>query len=306
MVTNTDKVAMDNSKSGLFSGLGRMIGAEIFKMRKRTMTKVFLIIIVVIIALANLLILAATKTTTGTAPQGATGSLQPTTLLPDAIPSALAIFSFFGLFLAAIFTASSVGNEYGWKTIRTALISSESRFKFLTAKLVSLSVLIILGMLIAVVVGFVTRLITVGLGGYSYSFSFFTGTYVWDQFLQFWRTFFVIIPYCLLGFLMAIVGRSAMPGVATSIGVFFLESIISAFMRSASGWISHVPDYLLSANVNAIESLNNQSTGVRIGVNGGTATASPSVPHAFIVLSIYSLAFLALGYYLFKKRDVTG
>jgi ABC-type transport system involved in multi-copper enzyme maturation permease subunit len=282
-----------------------MISAEMLKLGNRTMTKVFLIIIVVIITLANLLILAATKTTTGTAPQGATGILQPANLLPDAIPSALAIFSFFGLFLAAIFTASSVGNEYGWKTIRTELISSESRFKFLSAKLAALAVFIILGMLIGVVVGFVTRLITTGLGGYSFSLSFFTGTYAWNQFLQLLRTFFVIMPYCLLAFLMAIVGRSTMPGVATSIGVFFLETIITGFMSTARGWISHVPNYLLSANVSSILGLNSESSGIHINGNGGAATVLPSVPHAFIVLSIYSLAFLVLGYYLFKKRDVT-
>lgn len=294
---------MTSSRAGLFSGLERMISAELLKLRKRTMSKVFLLIMVIIIALANLLIFAATKNTSGTAPQGATGTPD---LLSSAIPAAFSLISFFGLFLAAIFTASSMGNEYGWKTIRTALISSESRFKFLTAKLVSLSFLIISVMLIAVVVGFVTRMITIGLGGYSYSFSFFTGTYAWNQFLQFWRTFFVLTPYCLLGFLMAIVGRSAMPGVATSIGVFFLESIITAFMRSVSGWISHVPEYLLSANVSAIMGFNNQSSVIHINGNGGTATAPPSMPHAFIVLSIYSLVFLVLGYYLFKKRDVTG
>jgi ABC-2 type transport system permease protein len=280
-----------------------MISAEMLKLINRTMTKVFLIIIVVVIALANVLIFAATNKNPVFSPQGVTGAPD---LLSSAIPSALSIISFFGLFLAAIYIASSVGNEYGWKTIRTELISSESRFKFLTAKLVSLSVFIILGMLIAVLVGFVTRLISVGVGGYSYNFSFFTGTYAWNEFLQFWRTFFVIMPYGLLGFMMAIVGRSSMPGIATSIGVFFLESIVTAIMRSVNGWISHVPDYLLSANVNAIQALNNQSSTVRVNGNGGTNAGLPSVPHAFIVLSIYSLAFLALGYYLFKKRDVTG
>ena len=123
-----------------------MISAETLKLSSRTMTKVFLIIIVVIIVLANLLIFAATKNTTtvgpGTAAPGATGVLR-TDLLSSAIPSALAIFSFFGLFLAAIFTASSVGNEYGWKTIRTELISSESRFKFLTAKLISITIFVL-------------------------------------------------------------------------------------------------------------------------------------------------------------------
>ena len=75
---------------------------------------------------------------------------------------------------------------------------------------------------------------------------------MWAQFLQFWRTFFIIMPFALLGFLMAIVGRSAMPGIATGIGVVFLEEIITAFMRLAGGWIAKVPDYLLNANVSAI------------------------------------------------------
>jgi ABC-type transport system involved in multi-copper enzyme maturation permease subunit len=260
-----------------------MISAEMLKLSSRTMTKVFLIIIVVIIVLANLLIFAATKNTVSTS-QGGMGPLH-NDLLASAIPSALAIFSFFGLFLAAIFTASSVGNEYGWKTIRTELISSESRFKFLTAKLISITIFILLGMVIAVVVGFITRLITVGLDGYSASLSFFTGTYAWNQVLQFLRTFFVIMPYGLLAFLMAVVGRSAMPGTATSIGVFFLESIITAIMRGVHGWVSHIPDYLFSANVNAIQALNNQGSAVQINGNGGAA-GLPSAPHAFLVLSL--------------------
>ena len=161
--------------------------------------------------------------------------------------------------------------------------------------------------MIAVVVGFITRLITVGLGGYSASLSFFTGTYAWNLVLQFLRTFFIIMPYALLAFLMAVVGRSAMPGTATSIGVFFLETIVTGIMSSVHGWVSHVPDYLFSANVSVIEGLNNQGSGaVRIGGNGGGASGLPSAPHAFLILSLYSLVFLFLGYYLFKKRDVTG
>ena len=106
---------------------------------------------------------------------------------------------------------------------------------------------------------------------------------------------------------MAIVGRSAMPGIATGIGVLFLEGIITVFMTAAGGWIANVPNYLLTANVNAITALNNLPQGFGGGNGGGTSTqVLPSVTHAFIVLTIYALAFLALGYYFFKKRDVTG
>ena len=304
-MTNTNTIAM--SKSGTpFSGLGRMIGTELFKLRKRTMTKVLIIILVAVIALVNFLFLAISKLPPIGSGQGI-ARIQDFLGLSAAIPFALYLIASFGSVLAIILTASSIGNEYNWKTIRTALISSESRFKFLTAKLVSLAILILAGMLIGVVAGFIMGLVTTGIGGYAYNFSFATGSYFWEQFLQFWRTFFVITPYALLGFLMAIVGRSAMPGISAGIGVLFLESIITMFMVLAGGWIAKVPDYLLSANVNAITALNNlpQGFGKEMG-NGGTSQALPSVLHAFIILGIYALAFLALGYYLFRKRDVTG
>jgi ABC-2 type transport system permease protein len=290
----------------LFSGLGRMIGAELLKLRKRSMTRVLLIILVAIIALVNFLVLAISKVNFPAGGGQRINELRDLLGLSSAIPFAFSLIASFGAVLAVILMASSVGNEYNWKTMRTALISSESRFKFLTAKLVSVALLVIAGMLIGVVAGFIVGLITTGIGGYSYNFSFFTGSYVWQQFVQFWRTFFVIIPFALLGFFMAIYGRSAMPGIATGIGVYFLESIITAFMSLAGGWIAKVPDYLLSANVNAITALNSLPQGFGMGNGSASTIVPPGVPHAFITLSIYSLAFLALGYYLFKKRDVTG
>jgi ABC-2 type transport system permease protein len=285
-----------------------MIGAELLKLRRRTMTKVLLFIMIGVIILINFIVLAISK---APLPVGAGGQMQGHMSdflgLSTAIPFAYFLIANFGAVLAIILAASSMGNEYNWKTIRIALISSESRFKFLTSKLISISILILAGMLISVISGFIVGLITTGIGGYSYSLSFFTGQYALDQFAQFWSSFFVIAPYALLGFLMAIVGRSAMPGIATGIGVMFLESIITTFMLLAGGWIAKVPNYLLSANVNAITALNNLPQGFGNGGGAGNPLqATPSVPHAFITLSIYSLAFLVLAYYLFRKRDVTG
>jgi ABC-type transport system involved in multi-copper enzyme maturation permease subunit len=282
-----------------------MIGAELFKLRKRTMTRVLLIILVGIIALVNFLLLAISKVDLPGGGQGM-GNLQDLLGLSSAIPFALSLISSFGIVLAIILTASSIGNEYNWKTIRTVLISSESRFKFLTAKLVSLAILVLIGMLIGVVAGFIMGMITTAIGGYTFNFSFATGSYFWEQFLQFWRTFYVIVPFALLGFFMSIFGRSAMPGIATGIGVVFLESIITTFMRLAGGWIAKVPDYLLSANVSAITALNNLPQGFHTGTGAGNLENVPSIPHAFITLGIYALVFLVLGYYLFRKRDVTG
>jgi len=150
-------------------------------------------------------------------------------------------------------------------------------------------------------------LITTAIGGYSFDFSFATGGYLWDQFLQFWRTFFVLIPYVLLGFLFAIVGRSAMPGIALGIGILFLESLVTTFMSLAGGWIAKVPDYLLAANVRAITSLAGLPEGFSEGMGvGNTSIQMPGVIHAFTTLVIYSLVFIFVAFYLFRKRDVTG
>jgi ABC-type transport system involved in multi-copper enzyme maturation permease subunit len=267
------------------------------------MTWVLLSILVGIIVLVNLLLLAISKVKTPGTGLGA-GNIAALLGLQSAVPFSFSMMASFGTVLAIILTASSMGGEYNWKTIRPALVSSESRFKFIVAKLVSLGILILIGMLIAVIAGFIMGLITTGLGGNAYSFSFLTGSYVWMQFLQYWRTFYVIMPFALLGFMMAIVGRSAMPGIATGIGVVFLEAIITTFMTAAGGWIAKVPAYLLNANVTAITALNKLPG--RFGGGGGTDTTMPSLTHAFVILGLYSVIFLVFSFYLFRKRDVTG
>jgi hypothetical protein len=169
-------------------------------------------------------------------------------------------------------------------------------------------IFILIGLVIGLISGFIMSLITTAIGGYKFDFSFFSGTYVWDQFLQFWRTFFVIMPFSLMGFMFAIIGRSAMPGIAAGIGIFFGEQIITGFMYLAKGWIAAIPNYLLNANVQVITALAKLPSGFGGGMGGGGSSdiQAPSVTHAFVVLSIYSIAFIVIGFYLFRKRDVTG
>ncbi len=288
----------------------RLIGTELFKLRNRSMTWVLLYVLIGIICVFYLLLFAVSKidlSSLGPHPPGAFSGVRIQNLLglPIAIPFALSILSSLGSVLAVILMASSIGNEYNWRTIRIALISSESRLKFLGAKLVSVSVLILVGMTIGVATGFAMSMITTAIGGNAFDFSFATRTYLWDQFLQFWRTFYIIMPVTLLGFLSAVAGRSAMPGIAIGIGTLFLEPLITGLMRLAGGWIADIPDYLLSANVDAINALNNLPGEFRGGF-GAALSQPPPISQAFVVLTCYVVVFLALALYLFRERDVTG
>lgn len=287
--------------------MNRLIAAELLKLRKRGMTWILFYVLVGILVLLYLLLFAISRITLPNATAQETGTVQQLLGLPLSLPFGLSILASLGTLLAVILMASSAGNEYNWRTIRLALISSESRLRFLAAKLISVAIVILIGTFAGLIVGFLLSLITTAIGGNPFDFSFATGGFIWQQFVQFWRTFYIILVYTLLGFLFSIVGRSAMPGIAVGIGILFLEPIITGFMRLAGGWVSNVPDYLLSANVNAINALN-QLPG-RFGGGqgfGGASTQLPSAAHAFVVLAVYMLAFVAIGFYLFRKRDVTG
>ena len=282
----------------------KLIVAELFKLRKRLMPRVLLYILLGIIVILYIVLLLTADRATSQGPQG-TEIAQNMLGLPIAIPFALLIISsILGTVLAIILVASSVGSEYNWRTIRTMLISSESRFKLLGAKLIACSIFILVGMIITVIVGFIMSLITTAIGGYAFDFSFMTGDYIWNQFVHFWRTFFVLIPYSMIGFLLAIVGRSAMPGIAMGIGIFFIEAIISAFLRMAGGWVADIPNYLPAANVQVITRLANLPQGF-FQMGGGTTTDLPGVNHAVITLAVYSIVFLVLSFYIFRRRDVT-
>lgn len=273
------------------------------------MTSVLLYVLIGIFIVLYFLLLAVSNVTFSSAGPGM-GEIQNLLGLPLALPFAMSILSSFGSVLAVILIASAIGNEYNWRTIRTTVISSESRFSLLIAKLISVAIMILAGMIIGLAVGFVMSLITTAIGGYKFDFSFATGSYLWDQFLQFWRTFYVLIPYALLGFMFAIVGRSAMPGIAFGIGIFFLESIITTFMTLAGGWVAKIPDYLLIANVRAINTLaglpESFSAGMGGGGGGGIQIQVPGTTHAFVTLGIYSIVFLFIAFYLFRRRDITG
>ncbi len=284
----------------------RLIASELFKLRKRLMSRVLLYVLIGIIIVLYFLLLAVSKVTIPGHGAGEIGDIQNLLGLPVAIPFALYITSTFGAVLAVILVASCIGSEYNWRTIRTMLICSESRFKLLGAKLISAGIFILIGMIIAVIAGFLMSLLTTAIGGYAFDFGFMDGEYVWNQFAQFWRTFFVLIPYSLIGFLLAIMGRSAMPGIGLGIGIIFLEGIITAFMRLASGWVAKVPDYLLAANVQAINSLSDLPRGFEEMGRSDVTFQLPGTTHAFVTLAIYCLAFLAIAFYLFRRRDVTG
>ncbi|HSW57573.1 MAG TPA: ABC transporter permease subunit [Dehalococcoidales bacterium] len=283
--------------------MSKLLHAELFKLRKRGMTWIVLFVTMGIIVIINLLLYAISRIALSNPGSGGMSRMVNILDISASIPFSLSMLSSFGAVMAVILIASTVGNEYNWRTLRIALISGKGRVQLLAAKIISVAVVVIILVAVSLAVGFIMSIITNAWAGNSLDFSFFTASYGWSQFLQFWRTLFIILPFMMMGLLFAVIGRSAMPGIAVGVGILFLEPILTPLMRAAGGWVAEIPSYLFSANVNAINALSNLPRVFRFG--GGSQQA-PSTIEAYLVLGAYVVVFTAVAFYLFRKRDVTG
>ena len=288
--------------------MARLIRAEIYKLRKRSMTYILLLILIGLFALI-LSIAQATAPTTTTVVNGITTTVPVEAaniqFLQSAINKSIAMLGgLIGVVLAVVLVANGMGSEYGWNTIRPYLLCSESRSKMFTSKLIADAIFVVAGMIIGIITVILLGVLFTAIRGFSWNLGAGTLSFTGNQLLDFVRAFYVILPYALLAFLFTVLGQSTAAGIGFGIGASVLESIITGLLSIAHGWLAKIPDYLLSPNISKITSLSGSSGGVT--VHAGTNTPVPSSLHAFIVVAVYCVVLTALSYTIFLRRDVTG
>ena len=139
--------------------MARLIKAEIYKLRKRSMTYILLLILIGLIALimsiSQAVALNSSTVTTVTNGVSSTQVVQGVAanvhFLHDAITSTIAMLGgLIGVVLAVVLIANGLGSEYGWNTMRPYLLCSESRAKVFTSKLIADAIFVVAGMIIGV------------------------------------------------------------------------------------------------------------------------------------------------------------
>ena len=293
--------------------MARLIKAEIYKLRKRSMTYILLAILIGFIALLLSIMQvgeASTSTTTTIVNGVATTQVVKAVaanifFMKDAISVGITLScGLVGLVLAVILISNATGSEYGWNTMRPYLLCSESRLKMATAKLIASAIFIVAGIITGVVFAILLGALFTALRGYSWSLGSGLMSFTGHQLLNIVRGLYTILPYILLAFLFTVLGRSVAAGIGFGIGTYVAESIVTGVLSMTHGWLAKIPNYLLSINVSKINSLAQSSGGVTINI--GSSSTAPSALHAFIVLAVYCVAFTAISYTIFQKRDVTG
>ena len=222
-------------------------------------------------------------------------------VLPGGLANALGVAHYIGVFLVMVLGASSMGVEYGWGTLRSALTKGTGRWQFLGAKSLSLVLLSVAGLLVVSLTVTISSLITASLtlddGGLADAGQWSTVA------VMFGKVVYGLVPYAILALFLTVLTASSSMGIAMSLAYYFAELILVRILGGLFDWFNSVTNFLLGANTTAWMT----ETGV-VTTEGGLFSVSdpPGALHAFLVLLAYTLVLGVAAFWLFQRRDVAG
>jgi ABC-type transport system involved in multi-copper enzyme maturation permease subunit len=261
------------------------------------MPRILLGISVIIIAFLYALFWLLLRTDSGTASD--LDRLRENLRLAAVRGTGLGFVALFGTTVVVILTASLIGSEFGWGTIRTILPRARSRSAFLTAKVVT-------SVLVAVVVTVVGAVVAIIGSGFITITEHLSGGLGPDGTLRFaeatGRTFYTMIPYLALTLCLTVWTRSVAAGIGGGVSFLFLQGAVVELISLAGGPFDRLPGALIDRNVQALLAAN--SAGLPDNYFSSTQ-AMPGVWQAAGVLAVYTVGFLALSYYRLSRRDIT-
>ncbi|MCJ7768987.1 MAG: ABC transporter permease [Dehalococcoidales bacterium] len=228
-------------------------------------------------------------------------SLKESFTLPGSIEGVFSTIAGLGPILVIILAASAIGSEYRWGTLRQMLVKGTGRAGYLGSKLIGIAIAIIAGIIIALLSVFITSLITTWLATGGISWDFLSLDFIGHLFSSLGRILLILGVYFTLAALFTVWLRSVTAGMI--IGIIFIsaESIIIALLSGSSGWLADIVPYTIGHNIQEL-------TGSYIF--GIPDYANTKDLFAWLkpvaILLTYCTALLAAGFYAFRRQDITA
>lgn len=283
----------------------RLLQSELFRLSRRLMPRVLVLIMVGTVLLLYLVMWTAARAATEQESPEQTTDLQVKLRLNLRV----GVVRDFGLtqlvhplasILVVILSASTVGSEYGWGTIRAILPRAGGRTMFLTAKLASLGLFV----LIVVVLGF---LVALGASAFITPAEGLQGglgaRFLPETLAALARTVYVMLPYVAIAVAIAVLTRSGAAGIGAGLAILLIEGPITGLIGAAGGPFAWIPKLLVSANVRAIMRLNIVDPATTL-TDTSNSLLSPWA--AAGVLAVYTAASLGFAFWRFQSRDITS
>lgn len=273
-----------------------LLKMELFKLVKRPMTWTLLLLICGGTGIADLIVL---HNLSGATPDVYASTLRSLTL-PGMIPNTLQGLSIFAAMMAAILAASSIGNEYGWGTLRPMLATGMPRSRFLTAKFLALFCVAVAFVVVPLLVG---TLIAVPVA-LAHHVPVMTGTvdmsWVGALAAMLARTLLTILVPMTMAFLLGLVGRSQAVGVGAALGWMVGEQLVALLLSTVGQSWARTLDNQLPGNLG--RTLFRYNAFTTVSQHAGMMSEG----RAILSLVIYSAVGLAVAFVVFRRRDIHG
>ena len=284
-----------------------VLNGEILKLRKRPAVWICIAILVLILLAFGYLIeyVIFTYTTPATsgpnAPPPGTPSYKvlKQTLYPlHFVQNTFQGVAQLGGVLAMIIGVLAQGSEYGWGTIKTAFTQRPRRLEWLTGKLVSVALTVLLMSLVLLLMAAATSLALAAIDG---------ADKTWPDTVTivkgFLATWLIYSFWAFFGFALATLFRQS--AMAIGLGLAYALVIEALIFGLLSGFVGdpvrRVQQWFPLANAGYLV----QSFG-QPGRFRGEAAPYADATHAVVMLSLYTAAFIVLAAVLIQRRDVTS
>lgn len=338
-VTRTAPIVM--GRKDYLSVLLRLIGMDVYKVRRRLLSKMLLfvgtfVIVFVFLALGIVVLHFATEPATsfvpsqcGPTPQvSAAGCIthQPATLADmqrekQRIVNGGAQFlnmpgvwyaeeHFFILPLAVlgiILAGALVGGEYSLGTVRLMFTRGPTRLQFLMAKIVVLVIYVVPTIVILMLLGMAIGAIMAQLAGVSTDFSFLTADHTGHFVLYLLLAILYWYAYMLMALFFGTVGRSTVAGIVGPLIVLAIEPLVSSSItvltNNGSGGFTDFMKHIPDYFLgnNLTSLLHNQGHILSFSDAGPYSNG-----HSLLVVAAYMLVFMGVSCWLTVRRDVTS
>jgi ABC-2 type transport system permease protein len=270
----------------------RMIGAELFKLRKRPMTWWMLGIMAAITT-----IVFTVNYQLGHHSGSATTVRQSLnrTYLPNGVNTAVSAASSFWGILIVVAVAVVMGNEFQYGTLRTQLAMGLRRIPYLLAKAIAVFFAGLIGLAVIIAFGIGLSVLLTAIDG---------APMHWDGAFgqEFWQGIGVRLLSSATTFSLALfitlLARQVVAGVAVVLGYTILEGTITSLLTGLGGGWAKAVNLFLSPNERAIS----------YGLNRSDSFNSHLLPApaAATLLAFYAVIFVAASIVIFNRRDVKG
>lgn len=327
--SNTTIMGRQDALSVLF----RLIGGELYKLRRRPMPKILLLIAIAVMIIVFIFSALAVKSLPQAAciidkhgqehcmPQSQAEierqkeAVSAPLRLPNALLLSVSVINFVGIISLIIITGSIVGGEYGIGTIRLMLTRGPTRTQFLLAKVGTVIICILITLFLLILVGILVGALLNVATGIAVNFSFFTGKWLVHAVAYVSIAALGLTVYAMIALCLATVGKTTAAGIAGALIWWFLESVLGAVLTGirflnpgpVGDFLGAIPDYFIGNNLAALYDhqnyyLMNQANQAVVHPN----LHALSDLHAMLVFMGYFVVFIGVAWWINQQRDITN